>query len=102
MAYYLKIKPWVYDDIQKGIDWYNAAQNGLGEKFHKAIKKGFKTLTINPFFQIRYDNVRCFPLKKFPYMIHYVVEEDKRWIVVLAVINTNRDPAIWRKMVKRE
>jgi hypothetical protein len=39
---------------------------GLGREFHAAIKAQLKKLKTNPFFQIRYDNVHCLPLKNLP------------------------------------
>lgn len=87
-----KIEPSAKNDIQQEINYYNDKQNGLGKKFHADIKTSFNAIRKNPFYQIRYDNVRCLPLKKFPAMIHFTVDEVKKRITVRAVINTNRDP----------
>lgn len=95
MPYKLKIRPEAHADIQDGIDWYNSRQPGLGRRFHAAVKQEFKLLRKSPLFQIRYGGVRCLPLKKFPYMVHFIVEEEDRQIVVLGVINTHKDPAKW-------
>lgn len=97
MAYRLKINAEAHEDIQKGIDWYNSRQPGLGRRFHVAVKQEFKALKNNPFFQIRYQDVHCLPLKKFPYMVHFIIEEDKKRIVVLGVINTYKSPENWHK-----
>ena len=95
MPYKLKIKPEAHQDIQDGIDWYNSRQPGLGRRFHSAVKQEFKTLRNSPLFQIRYEGVRCLPMKKFPYMVHFIVEEQNKQIVVLGVINTSKDPDKW-------
>ncbi|MCF8298374.1 MAG: hypothetical protein K9J13_12580 [Saprospiraceae bacterium] len=100
MNYSLKIKQEVFLDIQDGIEWYNSQQKGLGRRFHNAVIKEYDTLRKTPFFQVRYDGVRCLPLKKFPYMIHYIVEEDKKKIIVLGVINTYKDHAKWSERIK--
>lgn len=87
-----KIEPFAKNDIQLEINYYNEKQEGLGKKFHTEIKTSFNAIRQNPFYQIRYDNVRCLPLKKFHAMIHYTVDEVKNRIIVRAVINTNRNP----------
>jgi len=95
MPYKLNIKPEAHADIQEGIDWYNSRQPGLGKRFHSAVKQEFKLLRKSPLFQIRYDGVRCLPLKKFPYMVHFIVNEENKQIVVLGLICTYKDPAEW-------
>jgi toxin ParE1/3/4 len=96
MRYRLEIKQEAYRDIQDGIDWYNSCQPGLGRRFHTEVKQEFKVLCNNPMFQLRYESVRCLPLKKFPCMIHYIVKEQSKQIVVLGVIDTRKNPEIWQ------
>jgi len=97
MTYKIKVEPEALQDIQDGIDWYNEQQTGLGRKFHTEVKTFFKKLRSNPFFQIRYDEVRCIPLKKYPFMIHYTLNEKEKVVVIRAVFNTHRNPGIWKK-----
>jgi hypothetical protein len=87
-----KLEPRAKIDIQNEINYYNELQKGLGKKFHLEIKQYFSAIKKNPFYQIRYKNVRCLPLKKFPIMIHFTVDEVKQKIVIWAVINTYRNP----------
>lgn len=95
MKYTLKIKKEAHQDIQEGIKWYNSKQKGLGQKFHVAIKKEYEVICKNPYFQIRYKNVRCLPIKKYPYMLHYIVNEEKKEIILLGVTNTYKSPENW-------
>ena len=85
-----KIEPSAKIDIQEEIHYYNSKQKGLGKKFHSEIKKCFDSIRKSPAYQIRYSNIRCLPVKKFPSMIHYTFIDDK--IVIRAVINTYRNP----------
>jgi hypothetical protein len=94
--YKIKIEPEAHLDIQEAIDWYNQQQPGLGRRFHTEVKVSFKTLETHQFFQVRYDNVHCFILKKFPYMVHYTIDEQNKNIIVRAVFNTSRNPTIWK------
>ncbi len=96
MSFKVLIEPEAIQDIQQGIDWYNQQQGGLGRGFHTEIKIAFEKLKSNPFYQVRYDDVRCLPLKKFPYMLHFTVNAPKKLVVVRAIFSTSRNPKIWK------
>lgn len=87
-----RIEPTAKSDIQINITYYNKIQDGLGKKFHAEIKRNFNAIAKNPYYQIRYDDVRCLPLKKFPLMIHFTVDEIIQVIIIRAVINTSKNP----------
>jgi hypothetical protein len=70
----------------------NKRQKGLGKKFYLDFKTCLKALEINPYYQIRYDSIRCFPSKKFPFMIHFRVDETAKLVSVEAVISTHMNP----------
>jgi len=97
MGFKIKAEPEAHDDIQDGIDWYNKQQPGLGRKFHTEVKTYIKKLKTNPFFQVRYDDVHCFPLKRFPYMIHFTINETDKIVTIKAVFATKDDPEKWIK-----
>ena len=87
-----KIEPQAKEDIQQEIHYYNEQQKGLGKRFHAEVKLAFQSIRKSPYFQIRYDDVRCLPVKKFPVMVHYTVEPDKKRITVRAAVSTHRNP----------
>lgn len=95
--YKLVIRPEVFEDIQSGINWYNSKQKGLGLRFFDAIQNEYRVLEKYPVFQVRYNGVQCLPVKKFPYMIHFIVEENSKTVVVLGVFNTYINPKHWNK-----
>lgn len=97
MVYTVVIDPRAIQDIQEAVDYYEKQQPGLGKKFESVVDKHLITLQKNPFFRIRYDNVHCLPLKKYPYMVHFTVDEDHKLVTVRAVFNTLRNPEIWKK-----
>lgn len=80
------------NDIQDGIDYYDEQLIDLGDKFKNAVDKEFSALAKNPFYQVRYNNIRCKPVKKFPYLIHFQVDERDKNVKVFSVINTSKDP----------
>jgi len=91
MKYSIFLDKRVIDDIQHAIDFYEGASKGLGQKFESYLNKYISSLIKNPFFQIRYDQVHCLPLKKSPYMIHYTIKQNH--IYIHAVIHTKLNPS---------
>ncbi len=100
--YTVKIEPEALADIQEITDWYNKAQAGLGKRFQKAAIKHINSLKTDPqVYAIRYKEIRCVLIKKFPYMAHFYVNDGNNTVEVLAVISTHRNPKIWQEKTKR-
>ena len=80
-------------DIEEAVDYYNKQQSGLGNKFIADIEKTLASIKRNPFHaSVKYDNIRCAGLKKFPFAIHYSIEEDIKRTIIVAVFNTWKEP----------
>lgn len=92
-----KVNPQAKIDIQEQIHFYNDKQKGLGKRFHNDVKSTFKSIRKNPFYQIRYKDIRCIPLNIFPAMVHFSLDESKKRITVRAVFPTRKDPQNWNK-----
>jgi len=88
--------PAAKQDIREAATWYHSQQNGLGKRFTNEVRTRVQLIRNNPkAFTIRYDDVRTAVLDVVPFMIHYTIEEEKRLIVVSAVMHTTRDPGLW-------
>ena len=79
-------------DIREARKWYNKQQRGLGKKFYAEVKSHLEAIRKSPKFQIRYDEVRCLPLKKYPFMIHDAVDDSQKIILILACIHCLLNP----------
>ena len=98
----VNIEPEAFNDIQEAIDYYNHCKPGLGKEFLETIKKQIILLTkYHHSFAIRYDNIRCLPVKKFPYMIHYEVWKDKYQISIKGVFCTHQNPENWKDRLQK-
>lgn len=97
MSFTAILAPEAIQDTQEIIDYYDEEQPGLGEIFENTLHDHLSTLQKSPYFQQRYEDVRCLPLKKFPYMIHYTVDEEQKLIIVRAILHTSLDPQNWKK-----
>jgi len=83
-------------DIEASVEWYNMQSSGLGKRFGKQISQQINSLKTNPeAYGVRYLNVRCMLVKKFPFMVHFTIENNT--INIFAVFHTSRNPMIWTK-----
>jgi hypothetical protein len=88
-------------DIKESADWYNKCEENLGSRFKKSVKQQINFIKINAdSYSIRYKRVHCTLVKKFPFLIHFVIDEKNRIVKVLAVIHSSRSPEIWEEKTK--
>lgn len=83
----------VVDEIQEAVDFYKEKQKSLGKRFYKSAKKTIKALENDALiYQIKYNDVRCVKIKKFPYLVHYKINQKSNTVIVYALICTYRNP----------
>ncbi len=75
MRFEVEIDLRAVEDVRTAKDYYESQQLGLGLRFEKSVAQLVSILQKNPFCQIRYDQIRCVPMSKFPFMIHFWVDE---------------------------
>jgi toxin ParE1/3/4 len=93
MPYSIFITPAASDDIAVAIEYYNALSSDLGYRFADLVANYFDRIAAVPTASaIRYKNVRCKPLKRFPYLITYTIDETTQSINILRVFNTYQEP----------
>lgn len=96
--YKIKIDTDALSDIQKASNWDNQQFMGLGARFQKQVKLQINSLSINPAgYRIRYSEVRCMLIKKFPFLVHFTIDETTCIVEVIAVLHTSRNPEIWEQ-----
>ena len=79
-------------DLQNGIDYYKTISPTVVEKFLMAVKNTFAELKRNPFYQVRYDNVRMRTVKRFPYVLHFAVNDHQNTIIIYGVRHSAQNP----------
>jgi hypothetical protein len=98
MKFTIEYNPDFFNDIIEAVDWYNEKQAGLGDRLLKIIKQQTAKLSTSALhFAVKYDDIRCFCVDKFPYLIHYRVNEQTQKVKVEALFHTSRDPKIWNE-----
>jgi len=98
----VKIDPEALTDIREATDWYNQQQPELGERFQNTTVKQIDSLSKDPhIYAIRYKEIRCMIVDKFPFMVHFYINEPDHSVEVLAVINTGSNPRVWLQKTKK-
>lgn len=96
MKYTVKFNPEFLNDLTEAVDWYNKKQSGLGDRLSGIVKKQTSALSGSALhFAIKYDDVRCMSIEKFPYLVHYRVDESQKTVKVEALFHMSRNPDIW-------
>lgn len=99
--YSLKIDIDAFKDIQQTVEWYELQLKGLGQRYKQQTKKQINSLKKDPYlFSIKYNEIRCRKIEKFPFLIHYKIDEEQKFILVFAVFHTSRSPEIWKRNQK--
>ena len=89
--------PLAKEDIRKATHWYNEKQKGLGKRFVDEVREMVHFVKQNPkACNVRYDSVRTAVLNAFPFMLHYIVDESNKTVVISAVLHTSRNPDVWK------
>ncbi len=86
------------EDIINASAWYNKKQKGLGKRFSQSVRNTVSYIKNNPFaFSTRYENTKTAIVERFPYMLHYSIDDDEKTIVISSVLHTSRNPELWTK-----
>lgn len=82
-------------DLVEAFRWYEERSEGLGHEFLRAVRVVFHAIERAPLqFPIAVDDVRKARLRRFPYMIYFVILTQQ--ISVIAVIHGRRHSRRWQ------
>ena len=96
MKYKVIVRPEAEDDLKATFSWYEDKRIGLGYDFLLQVDAGINFINRNPeIHPIEYRGARKHLIKRFPYKIIYLVEEER--IIVLAVLHGKRSPDLMKK-----
>jgi toxin ParE1/3/4 len=87
----LIFRPEAEADVAEAYRWYSERIPTLGAEFIRSVDAAIASILRQPqAFPEKYQGVRRALLRRFPYGIFYVAEEER--IVVLACFHARRDP----------
>jgi addiction module RelE/StbE family toxin len=92
MGFKAVVSPVAKADVRKAVAYYKKeASEKVAQNFVKDYEQTVLMIQQNPFFQIYYKDYRGFPMKKYPYIILYKVDEKENLILIKAVFNAHQD-----------
>ncbi|MWB95290.1 type II toxin-antitoxin system RelE/ParE family toxin [Flavobacterium sp. GA093] len=93
MGYKIIVSPRAQNEIINAMEFYTKQSLQAPNNFIIQLQKAYDVLAINPFFRICYKEVRVITLRRFPYSLFYVVDENENSIRVLSCFHNKRNPA---------
>ncbi|KQR95074.1 hypothetical protein ASG01_04245 [Chryseobacterium sp. Leaf180] len=66
MAFKILVSPVATNNIDDAIKYYRMQSQSAAKSFRKKLFDAYKSLQVNPFFAIKYKNLRAIPLKNCP------------------------------------
>lgn len=98
MSYSFVNRPAVTTDITNATDYYKNINPELAKQFLFRVREAKAYIARSPLgFQVKYNQVRTLLLRQFPYHIHYLIDEPKKVIVILAIIHAYKNPNDYSK-----
>jgi plasmid stabilization system protein ParE len=87
----------ISDEAKTDVEYsYLYYQTKVGKKtadnFFKEFKSSLNIISKNPFFKIWFNGFRAKPLKKYPFLIFYIVDEDQQTILIARIFHTSQNP----------
>ncbi len=80
-------------EMDESIAWYENQREQLGLEFAVEIDRTLENISRNPIqFSLIRGEVRRALLRRFPYGVHYILEENR--VVVIGIFHFKRDPAL--------
>jgi plasmid stabilization system protein ParE len=102
MAYKVKLLPIVHSDLREAKKWYQDKNEILAQEFKEEVDIEVEYIGEYPHhFQRRYKELRQSLLHRFPYSIFYLIDEEKKRIIVFGLLHTSRNPELVRKRIKK-
>ncbi len=94
MSFKLSISNAAKNDLIDAIIWYESKKRGLSFEFEYCIEAGLNQILDNPFlYQKRYNEIRINFTARFPFGIHYRIEDSV--IEIIGFLHSSRNPSDW-------
>ena len=90
--------PAAQTELIEAQDWYEHEAPGLGRPFRVAIDRLIERMSASPRqFPVVFKDVRRALLRRFPYMLFFVIEGET--LYVIAFFHASRNPLHWQTRV---
>jgi len=97
MVYKIILSPKAILDIEDAFEYYAFRSLQALKNLDKELETAYNAIRINPHYKIKYKNIVGFPLKRFPYLLLYTLDESDKTVLIYSVFNTYLNPAKYPK-----
>ena len=80
------------NDIEKALYFYENINESVVNHFKNQLNQVLEAISINPFYQIKYKNIRALPFKSMPYIVLFEVYENEKMVYIYSIFNTYHNP----------
>jgi hypothetical protein len=88
-TYSFNFDPSFFEDAYEAVLHYERISSNLGMRFNEELQTTLEAIKRNPLFaSVRYKDIRCAQLAKFPYLVHYHINTDTALVTIVAVYST--------------
>jgi toxin ParE1/3/4 len=85
-------------DIAEAVAWYESRQLGLGVSFLDELRSTYDRIVASPYgYQRLRGEIRRALMRRFPYGVYFVLDEEQELAVILAVLHLRRNPSAWQE-----
>jgi toxin ParE1/3/4 len=93
MSYKIVVTPDAIENIDNAVNYYkNIASPKVAKLFIDDYRKTFNAIQKTKYFQFFFEDFRSKPMKKFPYVVFYTIDEEIKVIIIKAVFHTSQNP----------
>ncbi len=92
MAYNIIVSPRAQKEIENAIDYYAQYNTSAPLHFVKMLTNTYASLEKNPFYNVRYKDIRALKIYKFPYSIYFVINQSQKVVKILSCFHNKIDP----------
>ncbi len=86
-------------EMQQAYDWYEEKSIGLGDDFMLCIDSKMQAILRTPLiYQKVYKNIRRAVIRRFPYCIFFIKEDNV--IQILSIFHAHKNPMTFRNKIK--
>ncbi len=92
MDYKIIISPNAQCDIEEITEFYFQIGLNILIQFKDRLDECYLNIRINPYYQRRYKNFHCIPLRHFPCILFYKIDEENQVIRIISCFHTSKNP----------
>lgn len=79
-------------ELEQAYEYYAKISQSVLNSFDNQLEEAYRSLETNPFFEVKYKNMRTLPLKSYPYMLFFIVSESEKLVRIYSIFNTYQNP----------